>query len=45
MHPTTFVTLLVAGLVPFAVTQTIDPSTVDETIKGKKGLGWRKAQH
>lgn len=35
MLSNTFVTLLVAGLVPIAISQTIDPSSVDQATRGK----------
>jgi hypothetical protein len=35
MHQNTFVALFIAGLVPLAASQTIDPSTVDQSTKGE----------
>lgn len=36
MHSSnTFIALLVAGLVPLALSQTIDPSSVDQATKGR----------
>lgn len=35
MHSNTFVALLVAGIVPVAISQAIDPSTVDQATRGK----------
>ena len=35
MHLSTFVAVLLAGLVPFVVPQTVDPNSVDDSTKGK----------